>query len=350
MEFKIESTEDQEVDIFILFHANQSLACPISHNLIFDDEESVITSLESSVLVSNSSGCDWSNVTLKIMTGKQAEDPRHAKANRSIEATASFAADSYSLESAGGGAAAESVGERKLFELPPGLDLANGDSNLITLNLATSIPALREYYLDEGVYKNQPVKQKVSFKNLACDKSCGMGEPIAAGTINFYQRDKSGSLQLISDRLQMPDAPTGDTVPLELGGTQDIKASRSLLNQEDVFVDKDGKPLSAKSKADLERQQASQTNRRYIQQNMRRTETFEVSIKNFKGKSVEVAVLEIIGGNQKILKPSSFKLDASTRVAKTTVKVAARTDKGAGEQKLTYVIETLWNQTLQVGD
>ncbi|MBX9877970.1 MAG: hypothetical protein K2Y22_05880 [Candidatus Obscuribacterales bacterium] len=351
LEFEIESSEDQEVDIAILFHAHQSLQCPISHNIIFDDKNKVITSLESNVLLSNNSGCDWSDVTMKVMTGQQEEDGLggSARSMRPMMAAASFAADSYSLESAGG-AEVESVGERKLLELPPGINLKNGDSKLIQSNLATDVPTLCEYYLNVGEYDNLPAQQKITFKNLACDKSTGMGKPIAAGSIKLYQRDKAGNLQLTHKQLQMPDVSVGEPVPLELGDVADIKATRRVTSQEDKFVDDNGKPLTKEALEKFQRAQASQTNRRIVQQNIVRSETFEVSIKNFKDEQVLVAVREVLGLGQSILKPSSFKSEESGKRVSTTVKVPARTKKGGGELKLTYVKETRFKQGYHVGD
>lgn len=348
LEFEIESDEDQEVDIDVLFHSKSSLSCSISHNLVLDDsgKECIIRVLESNALLSNNSGCDWSNVTIKIMTGekKAREEARSFKAQPQA---AMMAFDSMSYESAGGGAEAESVGERKLFELPPGISLKNGDSKLIQLNLATDVPAVREFYLVDAQYKDQPARSKLSFKNLACDKSCGMGKPIAAGKSRVYQYDKSGALQPTKE-FDMPDAPVGDTVIRDLGETPDIKATRQVTKQEEVFVDKDGKPLGEKEAADLENALKAPNNRRWVMQRVLRTETFEVSIRNFKDKQVVVSVPQSLNPNQKILK-SPFKLEDPT-LAKALMTVPARTDKGAGEKKMVYVIQSLIDKNIQIGD
>lgn len=347
LEFEIESEEDQEVDLSVLFRSSNSFSCPISHNLVFDDrdEKSVIRSFESSALLSNRSGCDWSDVTIKIMTGAQEREQSHSKGALRMAAM-SFSADA--MESAGGGAPAESVGERKLFPLPPGISVKNGDSKLIQLLLAEEVPVTKEYYLPEGTYEMQPAKLKLTFKNLACEKGGGLGKSIPAGDVSVYQPEQSGSLQLTAE-VPMADSSIGDSIVLELGGTADIKATRRLEKQEETFVDKNRKPLTKKALADLEKAKASTNNRKYVKQPAILRQFFEVSIKNFKDKVAPVVVLQSLSSNQQILKQTA-KFDVVKNSAKATVNVPARTEKAAGEMTVTYIVESFYERDVQVGD
>jgi|GEM_PF-4541513 len=349
LEFEIESEEDQEVELAVLFRSNNSFSCPITHNLVYDSKESVIRSLESNAQLTNRSGCDWSDVTIKIMTGgDDSQQNSRAKGQRKVAMSSrSYAMDD---ESAGGAAPSEteSVGERKLFELPPGISLKNGDSKLIQLLAASSIPVTEKYYLTEGTFENAPARLRLSFKNLSCEKSCGLGKPIPAGIASIYQPDKSGSKQLTS-QVAIADASIGDVVPLELGNTQDIKATRRLADEKEAFVDKNGKALSKKALADLEKAQAAVNNRRWVTHPVRVLQSFEVTIQNFKDQETAVSVPQSLGIGQKIVSPST-KFDTDKNRSEAVVKVPARTQKAAGKTTLTYIVETLQERKIQIGD
>lgn len=345
LEFEIESSEDQNIEFAVLYRSRSAFSCPISHSLVFDERESVMRKFESGALLSNRSGCDWSNVSIKIMAGEPQQQQKRAQPQ--ALRMASFSAD-YSDELAGGSpSSAESVGERKLFALPPGINLKNGDTKQISLIEAAEIPVIQRYELTEGQYVDQPVQRKLKLKNLSCDKSSGFGIPIPAGTVSIYEKDSSNSLQL-TNQTQIPDVSIGESVNLEQS-TNDIKATRKMVKQEEAFADKNRKPLTKKALEDLERAKASKINRKYIKQPVLVKQFFEVSVKNFKDRTVEVGVPQSLSENQRILQTSA-KFVAGKEGSKATLNVPARAEKGAGEVTMTYVIESFVEYSVEVGE
>jgi len=143
---------------------------------------------------------------------------------------------------------------------------------------------------------------RVEFVN---SKENGLGIPLPKGKVKVYQRDKSGSVQMLGED-EIDHTPKDEKLSLVVGKSFDIVASRKRLNFKRI-------------------------NDRAFE------ETYEIEIRNRKETADTVYLLERHYGDWKIMSKSMDfdKLDAITMQFIVKLK--------AGEtQKVTYTVRTTW--------
>jgi hypothetical protein len=169
------------------------------------------------------------------------------------------------------------------------------------------VDALKDYgvyYPQEGEIGTGNIKPvvRVEFLNT---KENGLGIPLPKGKVKVYQRDKSGSVQMLGED-QIDHTPKDERISLIVGTSFDIVASRKRLNFRRI------------SDRSFE-------------------ETYEVELRNRKEVADTVHVLERHYGDWKVTEKSMefTKRDAMTMEFIVPLK--------AGEvKKVTYTIVTTW--------
>jgi hypothetical protein len=140
--------------------------------------------------------------------------------------------------------AAESFQEESLFEyhlytLQRPATVRNNEQKQVSLLEASGIPYEKKlivdsmlnfgmYYPSEGEVGTGDIKPlvKVEFVNK---KDYGLGVPLPKGRVKVYQRDKSGSVQMVGED-NIDHTPKDERVSLTVGRSFDIRATRKRTN------------------------------------------------------------------------------------------------------------------------
>ncbi|MEZ0326790.1 MAG: DUF4139 domain-containing protein [Fimbriimonas sp.] len=260
------------------------------------------------VTVDNQSGASFENAKLKLLAGEvnRAQPPQamfrtmDAMAGRS-EAKAGFQE--------------ESLFEYHLYTLQRPATVRNRETKQLSLLEAFNVPvskklvvdatrAFGRYYPNEGEVGTGNISPQVrlEFTNNAASH---MGMPLPKGIVRVYQRDASGSVQMLGED-NIDHTPKDEKLSLVVGRSFDVVAERK-------------------------RTEFKRINDRTVQ------ETYEIEVRNRKDSPESVYVIERSWGDWKLVKQSQdfVKLDSNTFQFLVPLK--------AGEvKKVTYTIETRW--------
>jgi hypothetical protein len=260
------------------------------------------------VTVNNQSGATFRDAKLKLLAGDvQRAQPRGGGfGGGGARMEAMSKADAF---------AEESFFEYHLYTLQRPASIRNKEIKQLSLlegkgvkvEKKLIIDALRDfgtYYPSEGEVGTGNIKPvvRVEFVN---SKENGLGMPLPKGKVKVYQRDKSGSVQMLGED-EIDHTPKDERLSLTVGKSFDIVASRKRLNFKRI-------------------------NDRTFE------ETFEVEVRNRKEVADSVYLLERHYGDWKVMEKSMdfTKLDAITMQFKVDLK--------AGEvKKVTYTVRTTW--------
>jgi hypothetical protein len=160
------------------------------------------------------------------------------------------------------------------------------------------------YYPGEGEVGTGNLKPQVRIEFVNA-KDNGLGMPMPKGNVKVYQRDKSGSVQMLGED-QIDHTPKDEKLSLVVGRSFDVVAERKRTNFQRI------------------------SDRAF-------RETFEIEVRNRKDTSETVNVLERHWGDWKVTEKSMdfAKLDSQTMEFVLELK--------AGEsKKVTYTVETRW--------
>lgn len=261
------------------------------------------------VTVNNQSGATYQEAQLKLLAGEvQRAQPKFrgapgAAGGARMEAMADL------------GFKEESFFEYHLYTLQRPATIRNREMKQLSLlegkgikvEKKLVIDALNDYgiyYPNEGEVGTGNIKPvvRVEFVN---SKENDLGIPLPKGKIKVYQRDKSGSVQMLGED-EIDHTPRDERLSLVVGKSFDVVATRKRMNFKRI------------------------SDRSFEQ-------TFEIEVRNRKETAETVHILERHYGDWKISANSMpfEKLDAMTLEFKVALK--------AGQtQKVTYTVRTTW--------
>lgn len=261
------------------------------------------------VTVNNQSGATYRDAKLKLLAGdvQRVQPPRGGggfgggarmeamKADTGFAEEAFFEYHLYTLQRPA------TIRNREIKQL----SLLEGKGVKVTKKLI--IDALRDmgpFYPNEGEVGTGNIKPmvRVEFVN---SKENQLGMPLPQGKVKVYQRDKSGSVQMLGED-SIDHTPKDEKLSLYVGKSFDVVATRKRLNYRRI-------------------------NDRTFEQ------TFEIEVRNRKEVPETVHLMERNYGDWRVLTESmkSEKLDAITLQFVLNLK--------AGEtQKVTYTVRTTW--------
>lgn len=193
------------------------------------DEKTKKANIKGWVTLNNQCGKSFKNAKLKLLAGDV-----NRIVNRLPRSAAGF----------GGGAAPEmkanqfaeeSLFEYHLYTLSRPTDVLNKQTKQVSLLEATEVPYTKRIVVDSmlnfGMYRPseseigtgdiKPIV-RVEFYNK---KENGMGIPLPAGRVKAYQRDSSGSSQMIGED-KIDHTPKDEKISLNVGRSFDIRATR----------------------------------------------------------------------------------------------------------------------------
>lgn len=259
------------------------------------------------VTLSNTSGATWENAKLKLLAGDVHTVQRTMSLTRGPSTLASAA------KAMGGGFQEESLFEYHLYTLQRPATVRNRESKQLSLLEGHNFPIRKKlivdsiagnYFPSEGEIGTGDVKPQVRLE-FVNDKASGLGMPLPKGTVKVYQRDQSGSVQLLGED-QIDHTPRDEKVSLVVGRSFDVVTTRKRTN----FT-------------------------RLSERSVR--ESFEIELRNRKETPETVFVLERHYGDWKVTEKSQDfeKLDSNT--AQFTVDLKPNEVK-----KVVYSVETKW--------
>jgi hypothetical protein len=261
------------------------------------------------VTVDNQSGATFENAKLKLLAGEvnRAQDRTLAR-DQVMAFTKERAAPGANFQE-------ESLFEYHLYTLPRPATIRNRETKQLSLLEAVDVPVQKKlivdatrmagrYYPSEGAVGTGNISPQVrlEFTNKAASH---LGMPLPKGIFRVYQRDASGSVQMLGED-NIDHTPKDEKLSLVVGRSFDIVAERKRLDFKRI-------------------------NDRTVQ------ETFEIELRNRKDVADTVYVIERSWGDWKLIKQSQdyVKLDSNTFQFMVNLK--------PGEtKKVTYTIETKW--------
>jgi len=215
----------------------------------------------------------------------------------------------------------EAVGETHVYQLPGRLSIEPNVPVATALFPRSSAPATQELvvpgvlpwrgWIGQNPEPNRvPVQVWYTIKRAA--KTPFGDRPLPAGTVQLYQADSSGRVQLIGEAANDHTAP-GRDLRLQSGDAFDITAERvqTDFNQEQLPPARRGLPVR-----------------------QRVTAAYRVTIANAKDQAVTVDVRESHFGDWKIIESSAPAEKLSSTESRFRVSVPAR-----GEATLTYTVQ-----------
>lgn len=274
------STDLQGEQPVHLEYLTTGLSWEASYLGLLDEEE---MALKSQVSVSNSSGLTYKDVKLRLVAGQ----PHRVATTRGLyyakEAMVAAAAPQF---------AEEAAFEYHLYTLERPATLEDGRTKQLAFIAAPHVRIAR-HYIYEGQYRDG-IWTEVEFLN---SKLNGLGQPLPAGTIRFYQNGLFVGEDAISH------TPVDEKVMLTVGRAFDLIGERTLVEQRRI------------------------SERKY-------RDTLLITLKNHKEQDVTVKVIEHLQGDWTILQadPEYKKADAATVEFEVPV-------KAGGEAQVTYTVE-----------
>jgi hypothetical protein len=264
--------------------------------------------LQGWVTMNNQSGTTYKDAKLKLLAGDVNQVPQSGGMGGAGGPRAAFADAAKAFNE-------ESLFEYHLYTLQRPATIKDKETKQLGLLSGDDIPLTRRlvvdamrsyvhYFPQEGEVGTGDLAPQVRIE-FTNDAKSGLGMPLPAGRFRLYQRDASGSTQLLGeDRIE--HTPKDERVSLAVGRAFDVRATRKRLS--------------------FERLGPSFTR-----------ESFSIEVRNRKDVPDTVEVLERQWGDWKVTAKNMdyVKEDANTLRFVVPLK--------AGESKtVTYTVETKW--------
>ena len=264
--------------------------------------------LQGWVTINNQSGTRFENAKLKLLAGDIHQAAPQATTRRAMAFGATMSKSDSSFQE-------ESLFEYHLYTLQRPTTLANRESKQISLLEGHDVPVRKRlivdsmmgigsYYPSEGLIGVGDVSPQVRIE-FTNDQASHLGMPLPKGRLRVFQRDKSGSVQMLGED-NINHTPKNEKLSVVVGRSFDVVSTRKRTS----FTRISSQAVS---------------------------ESFEIEVRNRKESAETVEVLERHWGDWKVTtKNSDFtKEDANTMLFRVTLKPNE-------VRKVTYTVETRW--------
>ncbi|MBL8059311.1 MAG: DUF4139 domain-containing protein [Chthonomonas sp.] len=264
------------------------------------------------VRLDNQSGANFNNAVLKLLAGDVQRAQQMRRGGMAGAPTMDAGASKESF-------AEEQFADYHLYTLQRPATVKNRESKQVSLLEAFMVPVKKKLILDpmrayggwrpqEGEVGTGSMKPqiRIEFKN---DQASRMGMPLPQGTVKVYQRDRSGSLQLLGEDA-IGHTPKDEMISLVVGRAFDVVGERKRTKFE-YF--RDGTRIRGAN------------------------ETFEIQLRNRKETADTVTCIERYWGEYKVTKNSQpyQQLDSNTFQFEVALK--------PNEVKtITFTVESRW--------
>jgi hypothetical protein len=261
------------------------------------------------VTINNQSGGAWEDAKLKLLAGDvQRAQPQAPEAD-------AMALGARMTKNRAGGFQEESLFEYHLYTLERPASIRNKEIKQLSLLEGKNVPVNKKlivdatqqfgrYYPGEGEIGTGDIKPQVRIE-FVNDQKSGMGMPLPRGRVKVYQRDKSGSVQLLGED-NIDHTPRDEKVSVVVGRSFDVRATRK-------------------------RTEFRRISDRSVQ------ESYEIEIRNRKDTAETVTVIERFWGDWTIQKKSQEFVKEDSNTAVFIVRLAPNETK-----TVSYTVQTKW--------
>ncbi|MCO5297644.1 MAG: hypothetical protein M9921_12380 [Fimbriimonadaceae bacterium] len=260
------------------------------------------------VTMTNNSGATWKDAKLKLLAGDVQRIQEMARGGMGGGRQAMDAAAKAGFQE-------ESLFEYHLYTLQRPATIRDREIKQLSLLegkgvkvekklIVDSMQNFGTYYPSEGEVGTGNIKPQVRIEFVNSEQN-QLGMPLPMGNVKVYQRDASGSIQMLGED-RIDHTPKNERISLVVGRSFDVVAERKRLN-------------------------FSRTSPRSF------VETFEIEIRNRKETPEQVIVLERHFGDWRVTNKSMEfeKLDSTTMRFLVDLKPNE-------SKKVTYTVETRW--------
>lgn len=274
------------------------------------DNAGAIGDFKGWVTMNNQCGTSFANAKLKLLAGEvnRVQEPGLNRGGRMEMAMAKVADGNFQEEQ---------FAEYHLYTMQRPATISNNEIKQLSLLECTNVPVRKKlvidalrgwgtYYPGESEVGSGPIKPLVLIE-FTNDEASHLGMPLPMGTVKVFQRDKSGSLQMLGEA-QIQHTPKNEKLSLPVGRAFDIVAERKRTNF---------KWLGSSNRGCVE--------------------TFEIELRNRKESAETVHVFERHWGEWKVTDHNLpfEKLDSGTIDFEVNLKPNE-------VKKVTYTVETRW--------
>ncbi len=247
------------------------------------------------VTVENTTGRDYVDATLKLVAGEpRRETPRPMPvAMKSMAYAAEAAAPAADL-------AEESFSEYHLYTLDRPATLRGREQQSFTMIEPRAVKVTPRY-----VYRGGDPRGVMSRMEIVNAEESGLGLPLPAGRVRFYETDAAGAPQFTGES-SIKHTPEGEKLSLEVGAAFDLAAER--------------RELYTKRISDREREYA-----------------VEITLRNRKKTDVVILVDESVGGDTEVTQKTHDFTRKDANTIEFSVPVAA-----GKEAVVRYTARTRW--------
>ncbi len=280
------------------------------------DKAGKLGSFKGWVTLNNQSGASFREAKLKLLAGdvqRVANMPQGGMAGGGYRALESAAKDNFQQEQ---------FADYHLYTMTRPATVRNKEMKQVSLLEAVDVPVTKKLVIDamrvypgyrpsEGEVGTGKIKPqiRIEFKN---DKASKLGMPLPMGRIKVFQRDSTGSVQMLGEE-QIDHTPKDENLSLVVGHAFDIVAERKRT----AFA-------YIRDAADKNHIRGAR-------------ETFVIEVRNRKETSENVTIIERHYGEFKIVENNTdfTKLDSDTIEFNVVLK--------ANEiRKVIYTVESYW--------
>ena len=212
------------------------------------------------VNVENTTGRDYLDATLKLVAGEPrrgAPAPRVMMKALSMNAAGAMAPEQADLSE-------DAFSEYHLYTLGRPATLRGREAQSFTMIEPHTVKVTPRY-----LYRGGDARGVMSQMEVLDTRESGLGVPLPAGRVRFYEADATGALQFIGET-SIAHTPEGEKLTLEVGAAFDLAAER--------------RDLSSKRISDREREYA-----------------VEIKLRNRKSGDVTILVDESVGGDTEVI-------------------------------------------------
>ena len=192
------------------------------------DEDGKIGDLKGWVTLTNNSGATFKNAKLKLLAGDVFRQQPEAM-NRTAPGRRA------GLGSAASAFAEEQFADYHLYTLQRTTTVRNKEIKQVSLLEGFGVPVTKKLVIDamrnyrgyrpnEGTIGTGPLKPLV-FIEFTNDEESNLGMPLPKGTFKVFQRDRSGSLQMLGEA-GIDHTPKNEKISLPVGLAFDVVAER----------------------------------------------------------------------------------------------------------------------------
>jgi hypothetical protein len=186
------------------------------HTVVRRGEREAVWS--ATVAVENSTGRDFVDATLKLVAG----EPRRDLA-RPMPMMRAMAMDAGMKAAGAPDLSEESFSEYHLYTLGRPATLRGREQQSFTMIEPRTVKVTPRY-----VYRGGDARGVMSQVQIVNSKEDGLGLPLPAGRVRFYETDPTGAPQFTGES-SIPHTPDGEKLTLEVGAAFDLKAERRDL-------------------------------------------------------------------------------------------------------------------------